>query len=184
VRDEPGAPRRALASAGRVTYWRRSGLIDPDRGELRQLKIVAALRRAGLSGRRVRAALEHLRLGHDGDDVPVAIAVHGREVYVRHRDGSWEGDLAPGQLVFAEFLTLRPLDVDALPPPESAAPESAAPESPAGDAAGPRRTGGDGAAAIRDYLARERALDTSGPEAEGIDLDPRLLGEAYDVNDQ
>jgi hypothetical protein len=176
---EPRGSRRALASVGRVSYWRRSGLIDPTRGELRQLKIIAALRRAGLSAQRVRAALERLRLSQDVVEMPVAFAVCGREVYVRHRDGGWEGDSAPGQLVFAEFLPLRPLDIDALPafdrlPPRpartrrsAAGPADRADGGWVGPAAGLEaagRAGRDGVAAIHRYLARERDLDSPPPD--------------------
>jgi hypothetical protein len=175
VRDAAArAGARALASAARVNYWRRSGLIDPDRAELRQLKIIAALRRAGLSAQRVRSALDRLRLGPGAAEAPVAIAVCGREVYVRHRDGSWEGDSAPGQLVFAEFLPLRPLDVDAvpaagrLPPrPVRARTGSGGPAVGAGTGSGPAAGAAAGpagsAADIQRYLQRERALDPPSP---------------------
>ena len=102
-----------LVTSRQIAYWRRVGLLLPGRGELTQARALAALRRAGLSPRRIRDAADRLSLrpapGAPAGPPP-RLAVHGQELYVQRPGGAWEGDRAPGQLVLDHVVPLVPLD--------------------------------------------------------------------------
>jgi DNA-binding transcriptional MerR regulator len=104
--------------------WRRSGLLVPAAGEIAQLRVIAALRRAGVSPRRIRVLLRWLRATSREAPRSVRFAVHGREVYVGDADGSWEGDANLGQLLlFVDDDAMRHLDLQpCIDPPGAAAP--------------------------------------------------------------
>jgi hypothetical protein len=119
-----------LVTERQIAHWRRSGLLRAGPTELAQARTIAALRRAGVSLTRIRAAAERLRAGWDGDSScePLSdgsllgdagagrIAVLAGEVFIRHPDGAWEGDRQPGQLILHGVLPLLD-DPSPLPPP-------------------------------------------------------------------
>ncbi|EFC85443.1 hypothetical protein [Parafrankia sp. EUN1f] len=134
ARPAPESSDTGHVTPSQLAYWRRSGLVRPGRGELTQARAVAALRRAGLSPRRIRAAAERLRVGADlgagQQDVGIAagrgtgaparsarpgpvslrFAVYGQELFVQRPGGAWEGDRAPGQLILDGIVPLVPVD--------------------------------------------------------------------------
>jgi hypothetical protein len=150
-------PEGGRTTPRQVAYWRRSGLLSPDRGELAQTRTIAALRRAGMSVARIRAAADRWRTvpaptcadtpAGAPSDTPTGpagqrrFAVHGGELYVQHANGTWEGDRAPGQLVLDGILPLQPMDggirgdggvdADLLARPPAAARRAAAPRAAA-----------------------------------------------------
>lgn len=116
--SEPGSDSGRVTSR-RVEYWRRSGLLRPGRGELTRARAIAALRRAGLSPRRVRAVADRLLTLIDGTATSgpdaaggarLRFAVHGQEIFTQRDDGPWEGDSAPGQLILDHIVPLVPID--------------------------------------------------------------------------
>jgi hypothetical protein len=105
---EPGPGR---ITPRQVAGWRRSGLVDSGAEELSQVRTIAAVRRSGVSLRRIRAAVDRLRASSPTPETArLRCAVHGAELYIRHPDGAWEGDRRPGQLVLDHVLPLRPVD--------------------------------------------------------------------------
>lgn len=116
-----------------------------------QLRIIAALRRAGISSRRIRTQLQWLHASAAEPPTALRFAVYGREIYIRHGDGTWEGDARPGQLVmiFDGDATLRPIDPRAW---VEAASNPGTPPRPRRRAAPPPATTRE---AIRHYLATE-----------------------------
>jgi hypothetical protein len=147
-RDDEAPARCAAVTPGQVDYWRRCGLVHPGAGELTQARAIAALRRAGMSPRRIRAAAERLRTPGAAPLRELRFAVHGRELFVQHSSGAWEGDRRPGQLILDHVLPLRPVDGAAVPaqPPARRKAETAATR---------RREAMDTRTAIRRYLAAE-----------------------------
>jgi hypothetical protein len=156
-------PYRRRVTPRQIDYWRRSGLIRPGTGELAQARVIAALRQAGVSLRRIRAVVDRLRTPGGTPLLELGFAVQGRELYVRHPGGVWEGDRRPGQLILDHVLPLRPVD----PAVVSDRPPQAPPARPRGRGPG-RRIGRipDTAScgtpappsdreAIRRYLAQE-----------------------------
>jgi hypothetical protein len=116
-----------------IAYWRRSGLLRPGATEMAQVRTIAALRRAGVSITRIRAAATRLESSwaswatfHDheppfepfagGSPLPdpsesatanlPCFAVLAGELFIRHPDGTWEGDSQPGQLIIDGVLPL------------------------------------------------------------------------------
>ncbi|SNQ46862.1 conserved hypothetical protein [Frankia canadensis] len=87
--DRPRLPGSRITPR-QVAHWRRSGLVRDAGRDLTELRVIVALRRAGMSLGRIRAAFEHVAAAE-------AHAVYAGELYVRHPDGSWEGDRRPGQ---------------------------------------------------------------------------------------
>jgi uncharacterized protein (DUF433 family) len=58
----------------------------------------------------IRRVVAHLRSrGYSEPLRELTWATLGREIYFQHRDGSWEGDLHPDQIVLRETITLDPL---------------------------------------------------------------------------
>ncbi|ONH31134.1 helix-turn-helix domain-containing protein [Pseudofrankia asymbiotica] len=177
--DEPGAAGRRLARMGRprltterqIAYWRRSGLLRPGTAEMTQARTIAALRRAGVSIARIRAAADRLQASwaavHDHEppfepfaggsplpgppESPAAglprFAVLAGELFIRHPDGTWEGDSQPGQLI-----------IDGVLPLPGSASAAATPVQPrAGDATHGRHAPGPDREAILRFVARENA---------------------------
>ena len=140
TRQAPKMPRPHLTTERQIAYWRRSGLLRPGATELAQARTISALRRSGISLARIRAAADRLATswtalhGHDtlvgavagGSPLPAdpestaaglpRFAVVGGELFIRHPDGTWEGDRRPGQLILDGVLPLpgcAPADVTA-----------------------------------------------------------------------
>ncbi|MBL7490117.1 hypothetical protein I6A60_36155 [Frankia sp. AgB1.9] len=122
-----GNARSGLTTERQIAYWRRSGLLRPGVNDLAQARTIAALRRAGISLARIRAAADRLRAswpdsrgdepmfeplsgGFGPSDGPATgsarFAVVAGELFIRHPDGAWEGDRRPGQLVLDGILPL------------------------------------------------------------------------------
>lgn len=121
------------ATASRITrlsdrqldYWAGTGLIGPSITtrltpgrrvrlygflDLLALMVAAELKERRITLQHIRAVVRHLRSrGYDRPLTEVRFATLGREVYFQHDDGSWEGGIAPDQLVLSEVLNLRPL---------------------------------------------------------------------------
>jgi hypothetical protein len=164
---EPGPGR---VTPRQVAGWRRSGLVDPGAGELAQVRTIAAVRRSGVSLRRIRAAVDRLRASSPTPEADrLRCAVHGRELYIRHADGAWEGDRRPGQLVLDHVLPLRPVTGSPLAdeatepaPPASGPGLRAGRHSPGRRPPGGRPPVGEAPeaaarAAIRRFVEREQA---------------------------
>lgn len=63
-----------------------------------------------MSLQRVRRVVEHLRSRDYAAPLrELRFATFGKEIYFQHPDGSWEGDLQPGQIVLEKVLRLEPL---------------------------------------------------------------------------
>jgi uncharacterized protein (DUF433 family) len=78
--------------------------------DLLALMVAAELKERRITLQHIRAVVTHLRnRGYDRPLTEVRFATYGREVYFQHDDGSWEGGIAPDQLVLSEVLNLRPL---------------------------------------------------------------------------
>jgi DNA-binding transcriptional MerR regulator len=163
-RDDQAPARCAAVTPRQVDYWRRSGLVHPGAGEMSQARAIAALRRAGMSLRRIRAVVERLRTPGAAPLRELRFAVQGRELFVQHSSGAWEGDRRPGQLILDHVLPLRPVDGAAVPEP---APTAA--RRPAEAVAARRREAMDTSAVIRRYLAAEsvRSVGSVGRDAAG-----------------
>ncbi len=110
-------PADARITPRQVAHWRRTGLVRDGSRELADLRMIGALRRAGVSLGRIRAALDRgcgpARASARAD--PARFAVYAGELYVRHPDGSWEGDRRPGQLVLDGTVPLLPVPGSAMP---------------------------------------------------------------------
>ncbi|MBL7502173.1 MerR family transcriptional regulator [Frankia sp. CNm7] len=177
-----GSARRALTTERQIAYWRRSGLLRPGPTELAQARTIAALRRAGVSLTRIRAAADRLQASWAAVDPtydplssaaspsprgpaslsdglasrtagPSRLAVLGAELFIQHPDGTWEGDSQPGQLVLDGVLPL--------PGPPSSGPDRS--ERRPGTASTRRRAPGPDREAILQFLAREDALTPARP---------------------
>ncbi|MGF7233507.1 MAG: hypothetical protein ACQSGP_00900 [Frankia sp.] len=141
--------------------WRRSGLIAGEEAEMTQLRIIAALRRAGISARRIRNQLHWLRATSTEPPSSLRFAIYGREIYVRHGDGSWEGDARPGQLVliFEGDAALRPIDAQNWRNP------APGPAQDPGPPARSRRRAAPPPATTREAITRYLAAESRGPRA-------------------
>ncbi|CAO5243203.1 helix-turn-helix domain-containing protein [Frankia sp. AgKG'84/4] len=123
-------PADARITPRQVAHWRRTGLVRGGSRELADLRMIGALRRAGVSLGRIRAALDRGRGPARADAAAdlARFAVYAGELYVRHPDGSWEGERRPGQLVLEGAVPLLPVPgavmADALtaPTPDGRAP--------------------------------------------------------------
>jgi DNA-binding transcriptional MerR regulator len=188
--DEPGprqaAARRPHPDGARVTprqvaHWRRSGLVRDAGRDLADLRVIVALRRAGVSLGRIRAAFDRAALDRTSSDRSAySYAVHASELYLRHPDGTWESDRRPGQLVLDGTVPLRPLDgavvrdSGATPPGDSSTPPHTPARTPArtpaqtrtaATARRARPAAPDSLQAIRGFLAREDAARQAGTGA-------------------
>jgi DNA-binding transcriptional MerR regulator len=120
------AARLAGVSLRRLRYWEESGLVVPSikralssrhtvrlyaYQDLLALLVVALLRtERGMSLQHVRRVTAHLReRGYEAPLSELRFATLGREIYVQHPDGTWEGDLRPDQIVLFETIRLEPL---------------------------------------------------------------------------
>ncbi len=118
------AARIARLSIRKVDDWARTRLVEPTvdtQGstvrvrlygflDLLALVVAAELNARGVSGRRIRQVVEHLKSrGYDRPLSKLTFATVGNRVYFQHDDGTWEGDLRPDQLVLREVLDLEPL---------------------------------------------------------------------------
>lgn len=157
TRQTGGVDRGEVGMTSRqAESWRRSGLIVSAEGEITQLRVIAALRRAGVSARRIRLLLQWLRATSEEPTQSLRFAIRGREVFVRHADGSWEGDANLGQLVMVFDEDDAPSAVDFaawFEPARGPAGARGGPRRPARRPASPTPTGSD---AIKRYLEAER----------------------------
>jgi uncharacterized protein (DUF433 family) len=120
-----GAARIAGLSPRQVDYWASTGLIEPAVDtrvtpgrrvrlygfvDLLSLLVAAELKSRKASLQHIRAIVSHLQSrGYSNPLTQLTFATVGREVYFRHDDGTWEGDLQPDQVVMHEVLSLDPL---------------------------------------------------------------------------
>lgn len=116
----------AGVSRRRQRYWEEVGLVVPSLKrrlgihrtarfysyqDLLVLLTVSELRtERGVSLQKIRGIARHLRSrGYQAPLRELRFATLGREVYVQHPDGGWEGGPQPDQMVFAGMLPLEPL---------------------------------------------------------------------------
>jgi uncharacterized protein (DUF433 family) len=119
--------RHAAALSGfsvrQVRAWDQRGLVQPgikrrlsDRNTVRlyafddlvELLVAAALLNAVLRPHQIRRVVEHLRSrSYDASLRELRFVVSGGQIYFQHPDGSWEGDLAPDQVVLQQVLDLE-----------------------------------------------------------------------------
>jgi len=120
------AARLARVSTRRLRYWEETHLVAPSikrnlspRNTVRlysfqdllSLLVVAELRtERDMSLQHIRRVVQHLRSrGYEAPLRELKFATVGREIYFQHPDGSWEGDLAPDQIILEKILRLDPL---------------------------------------------------------------------------
>ena len=120
------ARRLAGVSMRRLRYWEEVGLVVPSikrrlsehntvrlysYQDLLALLVVSALRtERNMSLQKIRRVVTHLRSrGYQAPLRELKFATVGREIYVQHPDGRWEGDLRPDQIVIVEVILLDPL---------------------------------------------------------------------------
>lgn len=119
------AARIAGLSERQVDYWAATGLIEPAVDTmvrpgrrirlygfvaLLSLLVAAELKSRKVSLQHICAVVGHLQArGYANPLTQLTFATVGREVYFRHEDGTWEGDLRPDQIVIHEVLNLEPL---------------------------------------------------------------------------
>lgn len=120
------AARLARVSTRRLRYWEETDLVAPSikrslspRNTVRlysfqdllSLLVVAEFRtERDMSLQHVRRVVQHLQSrGYSAPLRELKFATVGREIYFQHPDGSWEGDLAPDQIVLEKVLRLDPL---------------------------------------------------------------------------
>ena len=120
------AARLGRVSRRRLHYWEETGLVVPSikrqlssRNTVRlygfqdllALLVVAELRtERDMSLQHIRRVVSHLHSrGYQAPLRELRFATVGREIYFQHPDGSWEGDLAPDQIVLEKTLRLDPL---------------------------------------------------------------------------
>jgi uncharacterized protein (DUF433 family)/DNA-binding transcriptional MerR regulator len=120
------AARLAHVSIDRLRYCEETQLVAPSvhrqispRNTVRlysfqdmlALLVVALLRtERGMSLQHIRRVVAHLRSrGYSEPLRELTWATLGREIYFQHRDGSWEGDLRPDQIVLLGTIKLDPL---------------------------------------------------------------------------
>jgi uncharacterized protein (DUF433 family) len=124
VLPEDRAARLAGVSVRRLSYWRNAGLVHPSVSrqlgprrtvrlfaftDLLQLLVVSELRDR-LPLQHIRRVVEHLRgRGYEEPLRQLVFATAGKELYFQHPDGTWEGGLAPDQVVFHQVIELEPL---------------------------------------------------------------------------
>jgi uncharacterized protein (DUF433 family) len=114
----------AHVSVRRLRYWDQTELVIPSikrsfgpRSNVRlyafndlvNLLVVSALLDSGFSLRHVRRVVSYLRRKH-GYEAPLRelrFAIAGNEIFFQHRDGTWEGDRSPDQLVLHYVLPLQ-----------------------------------------------------------------------------
>jgi uncharacterized protein (DUF433 family) len=79
--------------------------------DLLALLVVSELRtERDMSLQRIRRLVAHLRSrDYEAPLRELRFATVGREIYFQHRDGTWEGDLAPDQIIFEQTIRLEPL---------------------------------------------------------------------------
>jgi DNA-binding transcriptional MerR regulator len=124
----PDTQARQLAgvSLRRLRYWEQAGLVVPSikrrlsghntvrlygYQDLLALLVVAALRTdQQMSLQKIRRVVRHLRSrGYQAPLRELRFTTVGDEIYFQHRDGTWEGDLRPDQLVLAGVIHMDPL---------------------------------------------------------------------------
>ena len=124
----PDTQARQLAgvSLRRLRYWEQAGLVVPSikrrlsghntvrlygYQDLLALLVVAALRTdQQMSLQKIRRVVRHLRSrGYQEPLRELRFTTVGDEIYFQHRDGTWEGDLRPDQLVLAGVIHMDPL---------------------------------------------------------------------------
>lgn len=119
---EKRAAEVAGVSVGRLLYWDLTQVVRPGihrRLSLRTnvrlygfqdavaLLVVAELRSRGLSLQNVRKVVSHLRSrGYEHPLSELRFATLGKEIYIQHPDGTWEGGARPDQLVLHQVLNL------------------------------------------------------------------------------
>jgi uncharacterized protein (DUF433 family) len=124
VLPDDRAARLAGVSMRRLHYWQNVGLVQPSISrqvgprrtvhlfeftDLLQLLVVAELRDR-LPLQHIRRVVEHLRVrGYKEPLRQLVFATVGKELYFQHPDGTWEGELAPDQVVFHQVIELEPL---------------------------------------------------------------------------
>src|SRR5438046_1805167 len=124
VLPDDRAARLAGVSMRQVRYWEKAGLVHPSISrqlgprntvrlfgftDLLQLLVVAELRDR-LPLQHIRRVVGHLRgRGYEEPFRQLVFATVGKELYFQHPDGTWEGGLAPDQVVFHEVIELEPL---------------------------------------------------------------------------
>jgi DNA-binding transcriptional MerR regulator len=118
------AARLAGVSARQLAYWESKGLLRPSivlrlgpRSNVRlysftdllQLLVVAELR-GYYPLQQIRRLIEHMRSrGYSEPLRELRFSRLGKEIFVQHPDGAWEGDLQPDQIVFEHVVRLGPL---------------------------------------------------------------------------
>lgn len=124
----PDTQARQLAgvSLRRLRYWEERGLVVPSIKkqlsphnivrlysfqDLLALLVVAELRtQRDMSLQRIRRLVDHLRAqDYTAPLRELKFATVGREIYVQHPDGTWEGDLNPDQIILEQTIRLEPL---------------------------------------------------------------------------
>lgn len=117
------ARRLASVTRQRLGYWDLTDLVKPSIRrrlslarwvrlytfkDLVALIVTAQLRSRGVSLQNVRKVVAYLRRAYNYEDplYELTFAVHNGEIYIRHPDGSWEGDRDPGQLVIRSVIPL------------------------------------------------------------------------------
>jgi DNA-binding transcriptional MerR regulator len=120
------AAKLARVSTRRLRYWEETHLVAPSikrrlsaRNTVRlysfqdllSLLVVAELRtERDMSLQHIRRVVQHLHSrGYEAPLRELKFATVGREIYFQHPDGSWEGDLAPDQVILEKILRLDPL---------------------------------------------------------------------------
>src|SRR5258708_3644536 len=120
------AARLARVSTRRLRYWEETDLVAPSikrtisaRNTVRlysfqdllSLLVVAELRtERDMSLQHIRRVVLHLQSrGYAAPLRELKFATVGQEIYFQHPDGTWEGDLAPDQIILEKILRLDPL---------------------------------------------------------------------------
>ncbi len=120
------ARKLAGVSMRRLRYWEQVGLVVPsirkklsphntvrlyNFQDLLALLVVSELRtERDMSLQRIRRLVAHLRSrDYEAPLRELRFATVGREIYFQHRDGTWEGDLRPDQIIFEQTIRLEPL---------------------------------------------------------------------------
>lgn len=120
------AAKLARVSLRRLRYWEERRLVVPSikrqisarntvrlygYQDLLSLLVVSTLRtEREMSLQRIRRVVQHLQdRDYKAPLRELKFATYGREIYFQHPDGSWEGDLAPDQIVLEKVIRLDPL---------------------------------------------------------------------------
>jgi uncharacterized protein (DUF433 family) len=112
----------AKVTLRKLRYWDITNLVRPsiskrvnarqtvrlyDFNDLIALFVTAQLRQRKFTLQHVRKVVEHLRSrGYAEPLAELRFATCGDQIYFRHPDGSWEGDIQPDQTVIAEVIDL------------------------------------------------------------------------------